>query len=441
MFELASGVHFWLTLALFAVVFVGIFTEIVDKGILAGIGAALCVVLGLATEGEAGTYIDFQTLSLLLGMMAVVSVASMAGLFEHLSVSILKKTGGAPLLIFVLFMVLTLLLSSFLNNVTTVLIMLPLSIQIARGIGLNPRPFVLGEIFFANIGGLLTLIGDPVNSIVGSAAGLGMLDFMTNLSIPVFIIFLVTMVYLYLLNKPQFKSIRSDFSKVLHNQLVIRHIDDKLKAKNFKKRYMIRSAAALAMTIVAMLFAEQLGLTPGAIALIGAVVTLIVNHKDIDMPHLFSEIEWSTLFFYMGLFVMVGTVEKTGALDMLATSIDSLNAGPVVLIGLLLIMTGVVSAFVDNIPFVTVMIPIIRTLQENEMFAQNPDVLWWALSLGAVLGGMASPFGSSANIVAIGVAHKAGFKVATPYYLKYSLFVSCAGLLISFLYLVFFYDL
>lgn len=440
MLQFATHVQFWLTLALFTVIFIGIFTEIADKGVLAGIGAGLCVVLGLASEAEVGTFVDFQTLSLLLGMMGLVAVASMAGLFEYLSVKILKATGGMPLMIFILFMIFTLLLSSFLNNVTTVLIMIPLSIQIAKGIGLNPRPFVLGEIFFANIGGLLTLIGDPVNTIVGSAASLGMVDFMANLSVPVFGTFAVTMLYLYILNKGQFRSIKGDFAKMLHNLLVIRHIEDKLTARDLKPAFMRASAFMLVLTIVGMLFSDVIGLTPGAIALLGAVATIMLNHRRIEMPRLFSEIEWNTLFFYMGLFVLVGTVEKTGVLDDIAAGIQAHASNPYLLLALLLLVTGIASAFVDNIPFVTVMIPVIRALQEGPLFPHSPEVLWWALAMGAVLGGMASPFGSSANIVAIGIAHKNGVKIKTGYYLKYSLFVSCAGLLISYLYLVSAYE-
>lgn len=440
MLHLTPTIQLWLTLGLFVVTFIGIFTEVVHKEILAGVGAALCVLLGLATEGEAGGFVDFQTLSLLIGMMTLVSVASMAGLFEYVSVKILKATGGMPLMIFALFMLFTLLLSSFLNNVTTVLIMIPLSIQIARGIGLNPRPFVLGEIFFANIGGLLTLIGDPVNTIIGSAAGLGMVDFMINLSIPVFIVFIATMIYLYVLNKAEFKPISDHFGKMLHNLLVIRRIEDQLKSKDLNASYMIGSASMLVVAILAMIFSDKIGFSAGTIALLGAMVTLLLNHKHINLHRLFGEIEWGTLFFYIGLFVLVGTVEKTGVLESLANLLEVYASNPYVLLALLLLLTGVVSAFVDNIPFVTIMIPVIKALQEGPLFPNNPEMLWWALAMGAVLGGMASPFGSSANIVAIGIAQKNGFKVATPYYLRYSLFVSSFGLIVSYLYLILAYE-
>ncbi len=433
---MTHSLQLWLTLGIFGLTFAGIFVEIVDKGILATAGAFLCLALGLMTEREAGGFIDFETLSLLLGMMGVVSVASMAGLFEVSSVRILKLTGGSPLLIFLIFMLSTLLLSSFLNNVTTILILLPLTIQITRGIGLNPKPFVLGEIFFANIGGLLTLIGDPVNTIVGSASHLGMLDFIANMAVPVFLHFAVILVFLYATNRRQFRGIGKNFIKVLHNQLVLRSIGDALLAKEYRKSFMAKAALTLLATIVAMLFADRIGWTPGAIALTGAVLAMLLNHRDVDVLNVFHEVEWTTLFFYTGLFVLVGAVEKTGILEVAAHQLQSAAGNPYLLLGMLLLITGVVSAFVDNIPFVTVMIPVVRSLQGGGMFPHHPEILWWALSLGAVMGGMASPFGSSANIVAIGVAERAGFKISTPFYLRTSLMVSACGLVIAYLYLI-----
>jgi len=433
--------HFWIILAIFVVVFIGIFSERIDKGILAVAGAVACILFGGITEQAAGGFVDFQTLSLLLGMMVTVGVASDSGVFELISVKILKITQGRPLLIFLLFMTSTLLMSSFLNNVTTILILLPLTIEITRGIGLNAKPFVLGEIFFANIGGLLTLIGDPVNTIVGSAGNLGMSDFMINMSIPVFLHFAIIVAYLYFLNKGQFKSITDNFIKVFHNQLVIQSIDDQFAKRKIDMRFVWSSSLIMAATIVSFLFSDRIGLTAGTLALIGAAVTMLWHFRKIELDHILSTaIEWKTLLFFAGLFVIVGAVEQTGILEQIAHLLESLTSNPYVLVGILLVMTGVVSAFIDNIPFVTIMIPIIRALQAGPLFPHHPEMLWWALSLGAVMGGMASPFGSSANVVAIGVANKSGFRITTPYYLKNSLFVSFSGLLISYVYLITFYE-
>jgi len=428
------------TIGIFVAVFVGILTEVFEKGVVAVTGALLCLLLGIITQGEAESFIDFETLSLLLGMMVVVGVAADSGLFEYVSIAILKITRGRPLAIFLFFMINTLLLSSVLNNVTTILIMLPLTLEMTRGIGINPKPFVLGEIFFANIGGLLTLIGDPVNTIVGSAANLGMIDFMVNMSIPVFAHTATILLFLYVVNRSQFRDIGDNFIKLFHNQLVIQSINDRFEKKGIDWGYDTRSSIVLVLTIICFLMSGILGLSAGAIALVGAAVALLACHKKVEFESVLHSIEWKTLLFFLGLFVVVGAVEKTGVLDTLAHALMGLTSSPYLLIGILLIGTGIVSAFVDNIPFVTIMIPIVRTIQEGGLFPNNPEVLWFALCLGAVMGGMASPFGSSANIVAIGCADRCKYHISTPYYLRTSLIVSAMGLVIAYAYLVLAYE-
>jgi Na+/H+ antiporter NhaD/arsenite permease-like protein len=426
----------WAILAIFVLTFIGIATEIINKAILAVSAAALCILLGLISEKSAGSFVDFGTLSLLFGMMIAVEIASMSGIFELMSVKILKFTQGRPLMIFLLFMTFTLFMSSVLNNVTTILIVLPLTIEITRGIGLNPRPFVFGEIFFANTGGLLTLIGDPVNTIMGTSVGLSMMQFIINLSIPVFIHAFVVLGFLYFAYKPQFKSIKGSFSKMLHNQLVISSIEQRTQSRNFNKIFMIISSAILVCTITGFLFADTLGVSAGGIALIGASAMLAMTFPFVSIEKVFRSLEWTTLLFFTGLFILVGAVEQTGVLVALAHSLNGITTNPQIFIGILMLLTAVVSAFVDNIPFVTIMIPIMRTISQGGMFSHSPDVLWWALSLAAVMGGMASPFGSSANIVALGTAAKSGYKVSTKTYLSRSLAVSGSGLLIAYIYLI-----
>lgn len=404
------------------------------------IGAFVLVLTGMIGAEDAFHAIDFGTLSLLLGMMVLVECAAQARLFELLSIKILSITGGRPLLIFILFVVNTLFLSSFLNNVTTILIVLPLTIEIARGIGLNLRPFIVGEIVAANIGGLLTLIGDPVNTIIGTKVGLGMLDFLTNLSEPVFVVLGCTMVFLWLSYLPVFKHIGDNFIKVLHNILVLKSIEERFDKTPLKLDHLWISSVVLVGTIVLFLFAGTLGLTPGLLALTGATISLSLLHKHISLQQIMEKVEWQTLVFFAGLFVVVGALEKTGALSMVADSLAGITENPRILIGIILLGTGVVSALVDNVPFVTLMIPVMGSLLSKGLFAGSPDIVWWTLSLGAVMGGMASPFGSSANIVAIGTAKKAGYRLSTAQYCRYSLPISLGGLTISYLYLIATYE-
>lgn len=435
MIHLTPNVQYWITIGLFLIVFAGIFTEIVEKSLLAATGAIGVMLLGLLPKESAFSVIDFNTLSLLLGMMVTVSVAMEARVFEWISIVILRWTQGKPLLIFLLFMATTLVLSSVLNNVTTILVLLPLTISIARGIGINPKPLVLGEIFFANTGGLLTLIGDPVNTIVGSAAGLGMLDFLYAMWIPVLLHGLFVLVYLYARNHSQLRDIGAEFIKVFHNQLVILRVEKDFASRPFQARYAVTTSVILLLTIVGFLFSDVIGLSAAQIALCGAVLSLLFHHRSVDPEHIFAHVEWRTLVFFTGLFVVVGALEHTGILDAIARSIAVLAGNAYLLLGLLLVLTAVVSAFVDNIPFVTIMIPIIRTLNESQALS-DPNVLWIALCLGAVMGGMVSPFGSSANIVAIATAAKSGYKISNRFYLRTSIPVSVMGILISYGYLI-----
>lgn len=432
---------FWLPIAIFALVFVGIFLEIVDKAIVAAVGALATVIFGTLSHGDAFGSIDFETIGLLFGMMIVVEVASKARLFELLSVKILKTTGGRPLLIFLLFIINTLILSSFLNNVTTILIILPLTIEITRGIGLNTKPFLIGEIVAANIGGLLTLIGDPVNTILGTAVGIGMSDFFVHLVIPVIAALCFTVGLVIVTNRSEFKNIRGNFVKVLHNMLVIKSVEERFDKQPLKVALLYTSSVALVLTIAGFIFADDLGLSPGIIALAGATAALIVSHKHVPIHSVLGSLEWQTLIFFVGLFVTVGALEATGVLTSIANALTQLTTNPYVLILILLFGTGIVSAIVDNVPFITMMIPVGKALLAGGLFAQSPEVLWWTLSLGAVMGGLASPYGSSANIVAIGTAKKAGLVISTRYYLRYSLPVSLAGLCMSYIYLVTAYEL
>lgn len=436
-----ASLEFWLPIGVFILVFAGIFLEYIDKAIVTTIGAFMVLLLGSVSHADAFESIDFETLALLFGMMIVVEVASRARLFELLSVKILKITAGRPLLIFLLFIINTLFLSSFLNNVTTILIILPLTIEITRGVGLNTKPFVIGEIVAANIGGLLTLIGDPVNTIVGTAVGLGMLDFLINLSIPVFLLLFFTLGVLLIANRKDFKNIRDNFVKILHNILVLKTVEERFDKIPLKKSLLWTSSVTLVCTIAAFIFSEQLQLSAGVIALIGATVSLTLAHKHVQIHQIISSLEWQTLFFFGGLFVVVGALESTGALEIIANALTHITTNPYLLIFILLIGTGVVSAIVDNVPFVTMMIPIMQSLLASGLFPDSPEILWWTLSLGAVMGGMASPYGSTANIVAIGTSKKAGLTINLFYYLRYSLPISCAGLLISYVYLISAYEL
>ena len=417
----------------FLLVYVAITFELVNKAVATFSGVAILVMLHVVSEHQAIELIDFETIMLLFGMMVIVSILKHSGLFSIVSVKIAELTNGSPVKILVLFSVVTALMSAFLDNVTTVLIIIPIIIELTRGLGIDPKKYVLSQAIISNIGGTATLIGDPPNVIIGSKVGLTFNQFILNLGPIVIIIFCVSLFFIWITNRDQFTSIKGNLVKIFSVQLLLEKIRYEFLSIEINRRIMIKGLVFLVITILLFVTQTITGLSPGVVALSMGVFLLLVSRVDIE--HVLEEIEWSTLMFFAGLFILVGVLEEKGVIEWIAHHIF-LNVGdnPYVAVLLILWTAGIMSGFLDNIPFTITMIPIVQIMLENNPIPNN--LLWWALALGACLGGNITIIGASANIVSVGISKKYGVNISFIEFMKTGMIISFISLTLASLYLM-----
>lgn len=426
----------YIALGIFGLAFIFIVIEKFDKSLTALLGALLMVILRILTPEEAIEAIEFETILLLMAMMLLVNIASKSGIFEWLNVKIAAFTKGNPLAIFLFFSILTAVFSAFLDNVTTVILIVPLTIELVKGMGKDPKPYIFAEIIFSNIGGALTLIGDPPNIIIGGATGFNFMDFLVNLWIPILAVILATLGVFIVANWKAIKPISDKLIDLTIANVIIRKVKIKFVKKTIHKDFVIKVVIALAVTIVGFMMQGYLQLPNYVIAFTAAIILAILTTKKISIHESFKSVEWSTLLFFAGLFIMVAGIEKTGVLEDLSHLVVSSTSNVFLLALIVLWVSGIVSMVLDNIPFVTVMIPVIIGIQ-----AQFPltdmSILWWSLSLGACLGGNGTLIGASANVISADIAKKNGVHISFINYMKFSFPLTIGILLICSAYLYF----
>ncbi len=427
----------WVTIFIFLAVFLLIVFEVFDKAVLAMIGAVLMVVIGVLDFEMAIAYIEFETIVLLMAMMLLVEVSRESGVFSFLTVRLAQRSKGNPLLLFLLFCGVTAFMSAFLDNVTTIVLVVPVTIALLKGMGRDPKPYIIGEIIFSNIGGAMTLIGDPPNIIIGGATGLSFNQFIVNLWIPVLgSIVLITAVFVATHWKHHLKPITRDLKKLFVSQLLLKQIKYRFNNLYLNKDFMRKSVVILALTALGFLFQSYLNLSVGLIALAGAVLLLLVAAEEADLEHSLKSVEWSTLLFFAGLFVMVGAVEQVGFLNILSGKILMLSGESyIVLLLAILWISGATSMLINNIPFMTLMVPVIFNIQAGLTGDVDPNLLWWALSLGACLGGNGTLVGASANVIGADLAKKEGVNISFLQFMKYGLPLTLISLVVSSCYL------
>ena len=426
----------WLATGIFLVAFASIIFEFFDKTIVALAGGALLILTGILSFDEAVESVDFEIIALLAAMMVIVEIAQESGLFKVVNFRLAKYSKGNPFLIFLFFVLLTAAASAFLDNVTTILIVVPITVALVSGMGYNPFPFVIAEIMFSNIGGALTLVGDPPNVLVGTAVGLSFNSFLIHLWIPILAIILFTLVIFYVIKWKDLKPIHHHLPKLFVSNLLLKKIQYQYLRTRLDSRYMIIVASILGLTILGFLLQFVLHLPIAVIALVGSLLLMLAVHKEIRVHHVFSKIEWPTLGFFAGLFVMVAGLEAVGLLEILAHWLVDLTDSFTLLILIIIWSAGLFSMVVDNIPFVTLMIPIIMNIQSTLPADPHNQILWWALILGAALGGNGTIIGASANVIGTDLAKQSGVKITFLSYLKYSFPLTIAALIISSIYLV-----
>ncbi|WP_251212356.1 SLC13 family permease [Adlercreutzia murintestinalis] len=393
------------SVAIFLIALAVIISEKVHRAVVALTGAALVLMLGLMPFDEALTHVDFNTLGVLFGMMLFIGVVKLSGLFEFLAVECAHLAKGDPWRIMLLFVLLTALLSAFLDNVTTVLLIGPMTLNICKMLKVNPVPFFMTEIMASNIGGTATLIGDPPNIMIGSAAGYTFVDFIAVDAPAVAIILVVMLAAFYLMYGRTMTVAPQDVSEVLT-----------LRPADYVKdrRLMSISIGMVAVVAAGFMFHGALGWESCVIALGAAALILLISRAPIDQA--LAQVEWTTLVFFAGLFIIVGAMTATGVIDMLADWLVNVTGGNVFLTMLVLLFgSAIISAFLDNIPFVATMIPILLALGADGM---DVTPLWWAVSLGACLGGNGTLIGASANVVLSDISRKNGHTITFAQYFK-----------------------
>ena len=397
----------WVATTLFVVTYLVIMMDKLNRAIVALLGASLLILAGVMNQEQAMGAVDWNTLGLLLGMMLIVNITRRSGLFQYVAIWAAKKVDARPWGIIVMMSTVTAVFSAFLDNVTTVLLTVPVTLLITDELKVKPYPYLFAQIFASNIGGTATLIGDPPNIMIGSATGLTFNDFGLALTPIIIPIFIATMIPLYFVWGRHL--LATD-----ENRRHVMGFNEKEAITD--PRLLKQALVVIALVIAGFMLQRHTGIEPATTAIFGAAVLLLLDNlgKDSETQSknvhgALSEAEWITLMFFLGLFVMVFGIQKAGLIDMMAKYLLDVTGGDFKLMALAILWgSAILSAFIDNIPFVATMIPLIKAMAPTFGGEQALIPLWWALSLGACLGGNGTLIGASANLVVAGLAERAG---------------------------------
>lgn len=383
---------------IFIAMMILIMTDKMHRTTASILAALLLIWGGVFTYKEAIHYIDFDTIGVLIGMMIFVATIKKSGMFEYVAIKAAKKANGDPFKIMILFTLMTAVLSAFLDNVTTVLLVAPMTIAISRMLEINPVPLLIMQAISSNVGGTATLIGDPPNIMIGNEANLSFIDFIQNTGIAVILILLAQILIMKILYK-------NDMKENAKNRSAVMNLDETKSI--IDKKLMYKGISIMACIVIGFLFHDKIGVSSAAIALMGGAVILAIGKQNVE--EIVGDVEWTVILFFASLFIVVGGLEKTGIIENLANLItQSFKHSEIILMIMLLWTSAIISAFLDNIPFVATLIPIIISMKSHGI---NVEPLWWAISLGACLGGNGTLIGASANVVIAGVGERHGYKI------------------------------
>lgn len=414
-------------IVIFVAAYALIISEKVHRTIVGLFGAMLMILLGIISQETAIHHIDFNTLGLLMGMMIIVNITSETGFFNFLAIWAAKKVKGQPVMLLVALSVLTAVCSALLDNVTTVLLTVPVTFSITSQLKVDVKPFLIAQILSSNIGGTATLIGDPPNIMIASAVGLKFMDFVYNLTLPAIIIFLVTMAILLMVYK-------NDLHTTPELQSKIMRLNPKSQISN--PALLKKCLFVLAFTISLFVLHGQLHLETATAALTGAGLLLLLAYtrNESMIAKILGKVEWLAIFFFAGLFTLVGALVEMGVIKMMAAEAIQITHGSVEGTAILILwMSAIASAFIDNIPFVATLIPLIKDM--GEMGLANLDPMWWSLALGACLGGNGTLIGASANVVVASMATQRGREISFIGFMKIAFPLMILSIIISTVYI------
>ncbi|OIJ21959.1 hypothetical protein BKP45_04585 [Anaerobacillus alkalidiazotrophicus] len=416
---------------IFIVSYVLIISEKLNRALVACIGGVLMLFFGvLDLDAAFINHIDWHTITLLLSMMILVSITSQSGFFEYIAITVAKKVKGKPIPLLVVISLLTGVGSAFLNNVTTVLLIVPIVLTLTKLLNITAIPYLLMTILASNIGGTATLIGDPPNLMIGQAVEhLNFNDFLINLG-PVVIIIFAVVIY----GMVRFYGDKLHVTK--ENQVKLMGVTASQYLKN--KPLLFKSVTVLVVTTLGFIIQPLLKVELTSVAMAGALLLLLLTYEEQKVEEVFKSVEWVTIFFFVGLFMLVGGLKEVGIIDEIAKSIIYYTEGDLPKTSMLILWSsGILSGFVDNIPFVAAMIPVILEFQNYGM--TNLDPLWWALALGACLGGNATLIGATSNVIVAGLAVRANQSFSYIEFLKVGAPVALVSFIISTIYIYFRY--
>lgn len=415
-------------IVIFVIAYALIISEKVHRTIVGLFGAMLMILFGIIDQETAVHHIDFNTLGLLMGMMIIVNITSETGLFNFLAIWAAQKVKAQPIALLVVLSTITMVCSALLDNVTTVLLTVPITFSITSQLKVDVMPYLISQILASNIGGTATLIGDPPNIMIGSAVGLDFMAFVENLTLISIIIFILVQFILI-----------GIYHKGLHTQP---ELQDKIMrlpadAQITDHALLKKCLAVIFLTITFFVLHGSLGLESATVALSGAGLLLLITATEDEekIVKVLSKIEWPAIFFFGGLFILVGALVETGVIRMLAAEAIHATGGDVEATAILILwMSAIASAFIDNIPFVATLIPLIQDM--GQMGLTNLDPLWWSLALGACLGGNGTLIGASANVVVASMSAQRGRPISFLGFMKVAFPVMIFTIIISNIYVV-----
>ena len=426
----AGSTHMWIGVAIFAAAYLFIASEKVDKTIAAMLGAGLMIALGVAGFNDMLGKIDLNVLGLLIGMMVIVNIMATTGVFEYLAVKIARQTKGNGVLVVMEFLLATAFISAFMDNVTTVILMAPVTILITQLLRLPTVPILIMEAIFSNIGGTATLIGDPPNLIIGSIAGLNFADFLINLAPFIIVVMAIYCICLWVY-----------YSKRMHvtveKRALIMELDERAAITDWSN--LRRGGIVMVLTIFGFLVHGALGLQPCVVAMAGATLALLICKVDVD--HALEKIEWSTLFFFMALFILVCGAEYCGLMEKIGGLMSLMDGWPVPVVVLVIMwVSAIAAAVMNNVSFTAAMVTVVAAfISSTPAFNHSMEcrnLLWWGLALAVCLGGNASLVGAAANLVTVGIAEKNGHQVGFMDFLKYGVPVTLGSMVLASAYIL-----
>ncbi len=416
-----------ITLVVFIATYILIIDERIHRAVAAMAGAAVVVFLGIVPWDSVLTHIDFGTIFLLMGMMIIINVARQSGLFECIAIRTAKMAKGSPIMVLILFSVVTAIVSAFLDNVTTVLLLTPMLLYITKLMNLNPVPFLMAEIISSNVGGAATLIGDPPNIMIASSAGLTFNEFITIMGPIAFVDMVIVIIFFLVIYGRSMKVTKQEkevISKTINSLDEHAAITD---LKLFRKSivvillvvflFFIHSSIGIYLHAIFPFVDPSLALEPAEVALIGAAILLIWSR--VQPEEIFEKIEWTALFFFAGLFVIVGALINTGIIEMISVYMLDMVSTQFEAMFVITWFSALASAVVDNIPLTAALLPLIHDMSAT----MDVYPLWWSLSLGACMGGNGTAIAASANVVVLGVAEREGIAITFIQFMKVGMVV------------------